>query len=174
MSAVLPFVAANAETIIALCALVVSVASILVAYFTYRAQITHNRLSVRPIGRIELSTGPDFVRVYLHNVGVGPLLCDQLRIYRSPDEVRPSFEGLVPLSPEHRQLVSTLIVKRTDFAIPAGEQLTIYEVRSKTHDSAAWQEIRQLIRDSLGQITLEFAYRDIYDQPIAIKTRTSW
>ncbi len=174
MSGLIRFFAVNAETIIALCALVVSVVSILIAYLTLQSQNRHSRLSVKPIGKIGLKTDPGYLQVYLSNFGTGPLLCERLRIYKSKDDIRHNFDGLLPISPEQERFISLDWASRTNFAIPAGEIFVLLEVKSKEQYSKEGKAVCDFIREALNQISLEFEYRDIYEQVIAVKTRNVW
>jgi len=69
MQELFDFLNRNADPIIALCALFVSVASFLIAYHTLKSQRKHDRLSVRPIGKIQFVTSPRSIAVELHNDG---------------------------------------------------------------------------------------------------------
>jgi hypothetical protein len=112
--------------------------------------------------------------VYVANDGVGPLLCKQLRIYTKEDDIKHSFEGLIPLSEEQKRLMSLSLASRKDFAIPAGERFVVLEASVKDKDSAEGNAVREHIKETLGKITLEFAYTDIYDQKMPVKIKSRW
>jgi hypothetical protein len=174
MSEFLAFVGINVDTILACCALIVSIVAIVVAYLTLHSQNRHNRLSVRPIGRIGYHTKPDYIEVYVANDGVGPLLCKQLQIYTKEDNIKHSFEGLFLLSEEQKRFMSLRLASRKDFALPAGERFVFLEARAKDKDSEEGNAVREYIKETLGKVTLEFAYTDIYDQKMPVKIKSRW
>ncbi|MHB8163465.1 MAG: hypothetical protein ACYDDV_03835 [Methanoregula sp.] len=69
----------NPTNVISICALVVSIASILVGYFGLKRQQNHEILSVRPICNIGHVMGTLGLNLWISNNGVGPMIIKSIK-----------------------------------------------------------------------------------------------
>lgn len=171
MRKTLEYVQNNADTITALCALVVSVASILIGYFSLKLQQKHNRLSVRPIGKIHFITFKDYIKIEICNDGTGPMLCLDVKIYDNGFNIKNNFRDAIPILQEKNDWLK--ISTSSQFAIGAGEQKTLLEI-STDYVSPKFQHYYDQVLISLKKTTLELEYRDIYDKYIGTLKRKNW
>lgn len=66
------------SAVTSICALFVSVLSIIITLVFSRLQVIHNKNSVKPISSIQFDDYEDKIAVTLQNVGTGPLIIKQL------------------------------------------------------------------------------------------------
>ena len=168
MQGTLEFIQNNADTIIALCALLVSVASILIGYFGLKLQQKHNRLSVRPLGKISFITFEDSIEIRIRNDGTGPMLCSNIKVYENESTIKNNLRDAMPILQKKNNW--TEINMGTQFVIGAGEQKTLLKISTER----VTREFRDYLSQALAaleNITLELEYRDIYDQYIGTLRR---
>lgn len=168
MQEALAMIQNNAETIIALCALFVSITSIAIGFFELHSQQKHNRLSVRPIGKIGLRTVEDKIEIEIRNDGTGPMLCSNIKIYEYALDEMDNLRDAIPILQERPEWVE--INTGTQFAIGAGERKILLRI-SADHVSPEYYRYCDRILDSLEKITMEIEYHDIYDQHIGTLRR---
>lgn len=171
MQKTLRFIQNNTDTIIALCALLVSVASILIGYFSLKIQQKHNRLSVRPIGKIHFITTDDSIKIEIRNDGTGPMLCSNLKVYDNEFNIKNNLRDAISILQEKNDWLK--ISTSSQFAIGAGEQKTLLEI-STDYVIPKFQDYYDQVLVSLKKVTLELEYRDIYDQYIGTLKRKNW
>jgi hypothetical protein len=172
LQGVLRYIQDNADTIIALCALLVSVASILIGYFSLKLQHKHNRLSVRPIGKIHFVTTNDSIKIEIRNDGVGPMLCSNLSVYDNKFNIKNNnLRDAISILQEKKDWLK--VSTSPQFTIGAGEQKSLLEI-STNHMSSEFQDYHAQILTALRKITLELEYSDIYGQYIGTLRRKSW
>jgi hypothetical protein len=167
----LEYIQNNADTIIALCALLVSVASILIGYFSLKIQQKHNRLSVRPIGKIHFITTGDSIKIEIRNDGTGPMLCSNLKVYDNAFNNKNNFRDAIPIFQKKNDWLK--ISTSSQFVMGAGEQKTLLEISTECV-SPEFQNYYDQVLTSLKMTTLELEYRDIYGKYIGTLRRKNW
>lgn len=171
MQEALKYIQNNADTIIALCALLVSVASILIGYFPLELQHKHNRLSVRPIGKIRFITSNNSIRIEIRNDGTGPMLCSNVKVYDNELNIKSDFRSVIPILQEKNDW--TKVSTSSQFAIGAGDQKALLEI-SIDYVNPEFRDYYDQILISLKKITLELEYHDIYNEYIGTLRRKNW
>jgi len=168
MQEALKFIQNNSDTIIALSALLVSVVSILIGYFSLKSQQKHNRLSVRPIGKISFVTFEDSIEIRIRNDGTGPMLCSNIKVYANESNIKNNLRDAIPILQKNNKW--TEINMGTQFTIGVGEQRTLLKISTERATSEFRDYLGQTLA-TLENITLELEYRDIYDQHIGTLRR---
>ena len=148
----------NYEMIIAAIAVVVSVISVLLTFWTIKIQQKHNRLSVRPIAEIRFSA-VDGLSVDLVNVGVGPLICKQLLTNNNVGETKPHIADFIP---DAIPFAAEVFTNRWDFTVLAGEKVNLILI-SPTRESNSQQSIKT-IREAISTLSINVTYQDIYGE----------
>src|SRR5689334_20945069 len=126
MQEIFKFIQDNADTIIAICALLVSIVSILIGYFSLRAQQKHDRLSVKPIGKISFVTDDDNIEIKIRNDGTGPMLVSNIKVYEDEANIKNNLRDALPIL--QRKNSWTVVNMGNQFAIGAGEQKTLLKI----------------------------------------------
>lgn len=142
----------NISTIVSVCAILVSVVSLIVTFYFSHLQMVHNKNSVRPISFINLCDYEDCISVSIVNVGTGPLKIHKLSILGG--EVETS--NLVSLLPNVPQKWSTYDDDVNGRTIPVNGTITLVEINPKT------RRTRRMIRKKLSTLTINLEYEDIY------------
>jgi hypothetical protein len=168
MQELLKFIQDNSDTIIALCALLVSTVSILIGYFSLKAQQKHNRLSVKPIGKISFVTGDDNIEITIRNDGTGPMLVSNIKVYEDEADIKNNLRDALPTLQKKNSW--TVINMGSQFTIGAGEQKTLLKI-STDRKTREFRDYLKQVLAALKYITLELEYRDIYDQHIGALKR---
>jgi hypothetical protein len=152
----------DATTLIAVCALVVSVASTALAAWTAFEQRKHMRLSVRPIAAVTLADFENRVGVFLVNKGLGPMRVVSFRVvdaeartYGDIVSAMPELEAGVFWSNFHGDL---------DGAALAADRRVECLVLEGTPADVAFTRSRDRVRRSLGRLTIQVTYEDLYGQ----------
>ncbi|MBI4784128.1 MAG: hypothetical protein HY785_22850 [Oscillatoriophycideae cyanobacterium NC_groundwater_1537_Pr4_S-0.65um_50_18] len=171
MQEILKHIQNNADTIIALCALLVSVASILIGYFSLELQHKHNRLSVRPIGKIHFTTSENSIRIEIRNDGTGPMLCSNVKVYENELKIKNNLRDAMPILQQKNGW--TKVSTSSQFSISAGDQKALLEI-SADYVSSEFQDYYDQVLISLKKIIFELEYRDIYDEYIGTLRRRNW
>ena len=140
-------------SITSVCAVSISIISMIFTVIFSMLQIKHNKNSVRPISAIRVKDYEDLLSVEIKNVGTGPLTITKLI---AKNDVEESSE-LIKILPCIEQLWSTFVENIDGWTIPAGEKIILIEVEPKT------QKIKNALRRSLSQITIVLHYTDIYE-----------
>ena len=167
MQGTLKFIQDNANTIIALCALLVSIASILIGYFSLKSQRKHDRLSVKPIGKISFITFEDSLEIQIRNDGTGPMLVANIKVYENESDIQNNLRDALPILQKNSW---TVVNMGNQFAIGAGEQKTLLKISTNRKTREFRDYLRQVLA-ALKIITLELEYHDIYDQHIGTLKR---
>ena len=168
MQEILKFIQDNSDTIIALCALLVSIASILIGYFSLKTQQKHNRLSVKPIGKISFVTDDDNIEITIRNDGIGPMLVSNIKVYEDEAEIKNNLRDALPILQMKNSW--TVVNMGRQFTVGADEQKTLLKI-STDRKTREFRDYLNQVLAALKNITLELEYRDIYDQHIGTLKR---
>lgn len=147
---------ADSDTLIAItsvCAVFISVVSMIFTVLFSFAQLKHNKNSVRPISAIKFGDYENYIYVRIDNVGTGPLTITELRFKRGSQET----DSLISMMPPIDQLWNTFTGCVDGWTIPVNGALMLLELYPKT------DEIRSQIRSELSGITAYLKYADIYN-----------
>lgn len=135
-----------------ICAVIISIISVIFTVIFSIQQLKHNKNSVRPISAIKLSDYENQIAVKLENVGTGPLTIRKL-IFKNYSQ---ESSTLISMMPDIDQLWNTFIESVDGWTIPVGGQLIFLELCPQN------DEIKTLVRNELSKITVFLEYTDIY------------
>ena len=139
--------------ITSICAVIISIISMIFTVIFSMQQLKHNKNSVRPISAIKLSDYENQIAVKLENVGTGPLTIRKL-IFKNHSQ---ESSTLISMMPDIDQLWNTFTESVDGWTIPVGGQLIFLELCPKN------DEIKTLVRNELSKITVFLEYTDIYN-----------
>lgn len=145
----------NSDNLIAVtsvCAVLISIASMIFTIIFSILQIKHNKNSVRPISAIKINDYENLISVRIDNVGTGPLLIKKLILKNDIQE----SSTLISMMPEIDQLWTTFTESIDGWTIPVGGKVTLLEIHPKS------DSVKNLIRKELSKITVFLEYADIY------------
>ncbi|MCW4017008.1 MAG: hypothetical protein NWF06_11615 [Candidatus Bathyarchaeota archaeon] len=163
----------NWEGIIALCAFVVSIVSIVFTIIQVQLQRTHNKKTVKPIGRIRIGDYQNNIYVKIENNGVGPLIVRQIQIKREKLQTTESFIDILPADLTKRITWTNFTGSYEGRTIIPGQSLelivwTINDSYKKITDELERETIinqdRSDLRKSLKKVSVSITYTDIYEK----------
>lgn len=152
----LDWVARNASLIVAVCAAIISLASLAVAVRALKVQREHNYLSVRPIAHFSRGDYEDCIFIKLKNYGVGPLLIDSFIVQATQSTHKRLIDALGSVASEITWDTFTDTIDGRALA-PNKEFVLLKGSFTPAQDSA-----KAKVRSSLSKMTLRLAYKDIY------------
>lgn len=148
----------NAELVIALSAVLVSVISLFVGVSTLSTQRRHNKLSLRPIAHFSKGDYDDLIFISLKNNGVGPLIIDEFSVVNRGGVFKRLIDSFGCLAVE---VVWDGFADNIDGRVLApGDEFVLVKV---SFDSSQ-RDLRALIRSTLATTVLLLAYRSIYEE----------
>lgn len=150
----------NINVAIAFAALLVALVSIKFTRDALRAQIRHNKLSVRPIPSIDPLDYEDCIEVSLANRGVGPMIVKKIVCSREGIDLENLVGHMADMDVEWDDFFLDLV----EVAISAGEQLSLLKLSQRGEDSEEYCRTRDACRSILKHVTIRLEYTDIYDQ----------
>lgn len=133
-------------------AVVISVVSMIFTIIFSFFQIKHNKNSVRPISAIKVNDYENHISVRIDNVGTGPLLIKRLVLKNDVQE----SSTLISMMPEIDQLWTTFTEAIDGWTIPVGGKIILLELHPQSDN------VKNLIRRELSQITIFLEYTDVY------------
>ena len=142
----------NTDNVISICAVIISVISLITSIVFSRLQMKHNKNSVRPISSITVSDYEDDIAVKIKNVGTGPLMIKALKF---KDNLQES-SVLISMMPKINQLWRTFTEAVDGRTIPVGGELVLLELIPES------EEVKSEVRSKLAKITVILCYEDIY------------
>jgi hypothetical protein len=163
------WVAKNVSVIVAVCAAIISLASLVVAVRALRAQREHNYLSVRPIAHFSRGDYEDSIFIKLKNYGAGPLLIDSFIVQFGQSHHERLIDALGEIASAITWDTFTDTIDGRALA-PNKEFVLLKASFGSSQESA-----KKKIRSALSKMTLRLTYKDIYgrDQP-EIEESLSW
>ena len=135
------------------CAVFISIISMISSVVLSMPQVEHNKNSVRPISAIKLNDYENVIAVKLQNVGTGPLIIKRLIFKNAFQE----SSTLISMMPPIDQLWDTFTECVDGWTIPVEGEIIILRIHPESN------EVRALIRKELSQITVFLEYTDIYN-----------
>lgn len=157
----------NWDRIIPLCALVISIVSIIFTIIQVQLQRIHNKKTVKPIGRIRIGDYQDHIFIKIENNGLGPLIIKQILTKNKFKNTTESFIDILP-----QEL--TIRIPWTNFTgayegrtIIPGQSLELIVWRiNGSYDGKAQEVIdkdRSDLRKALQDISISVTYTDVYE-----------
>ncbi|MBC3242239.1 hypothetical protein HU723_23950 [Pseudomonas lurida] len=163
------WISVNADKIIAISAVLVSLISLGLAMRTLSMQKTHNKLSIRPIAHFAKGDYEDCVFVKLKNYGLGPLIITGFDVSKEKSKFKRLIDSFGGVAAAIAWDNFTDDIEGRVLA-PQNE-LTLIQVSFKTGQD----DIRRAIRKSLAKTLLTVQYKCIYgDQQPEVQEKLEW
>lgn len=156
------------EGLVALLALITSILSTSIAFYTFKLQRTHIIKSIKPILHIGQWDYENSVFVTLKNVGYGIAIVKQMKIYNTKGESKTCIYDWLPKCLPGSMNYKEYWTPYTEFVVQAGETIKLIEIPVDT-TKPKQVKTREKLRKILGQLTVEIVYQDVYDNEMPIK-----
>jgi len=160
----------NWDTLIALVVLIVS---ILFTYVQVRIQRTHNKKTVKPIGRIRIGDYQSNIFVKLENSGIGPLIVKQILIKTQTLQTTTSFIDILPSELTKRITWTNFTGSYEGRTILPGQSLELIvwtindsykRIENEADREAKINKDRDDLRKALMEVSVSTTYTDIYEK----------
>ncbi len=149
------------EIVVSICAVFISVLSLVLSAYYGWCTRDHNRRSVKPLPYVSPSDFENLISVRLWNYGNGPLILKDVIARGNQDGVSGHLVDLLPELPDGLYFNSYVKILRGR-AIPPGGRLTLVEFSPDVNDIKAIA-YREKLRDALGRLSVDVDFTDIYD-----------
>ena len=164
------FIKENPETFIASLALLVSLATGIITYFTFHIQRKHNRRSLMPIINVNPFDYSNCLRIDLKNEGVGPAIIQKIIVEKNEHEKKSSVYDWMPSLPTGLSYSNYLT---RDENIPMSPDKTIEVICIKLDPNKEEErQFREQMRGVLRQLTIKVEYTDVYNSKFPIYSRS--
>jgi len=163
----------DANLIIAICALVVSVLATCLAVWSAVTQRKHMKLSVKPVAAVPVEDFEEKIGVYLSNKGLGPMLVKKLEV---TDKKGNKHSDLVSHMPELNEDItwSSFHGSVDGSFLEQGKKFELLLLEGDPN-SASFQQSRDLIRTHLKDLVVRVEYEDLYCQTMeSVERELSW
>lgn len=153
------------ETVISVCALVVSLTAIILTLVQINIQREHNFKSIKPIGQINVADYEADVHVAISNAGIGPLIITNVKVFNAQRQ-STNLLNILPDDLVNSMIWTDFVVELVGRAVNVGED--VYLIRAMFDDdenlTQELMDFRTRLRACLGQITIELTYTDVYEK----------
>lgn len=163
----------DANTIIAICALVISVVATGSAIWSAFVQRRHMRLSVRPIASFPIADFEGRVDVFLANKGLGPMHIRKF-VVEGPDGTTHSdlVSHMPPL--QHGIMWRNFHQNVDGASVENGKRLELLLLEGDPRNDL-FQACRDQVRQNLKGLTLRVEYEDLYGMVMEpVERQLSW
>jgi hypothetical protein len=150
----------DSNFIVSLSAIIIALASLAVTIWQGIITRNHNILSVKPIPDILTSNFENRIAVTLENNGTGPLIIKTFKAIID-NKSKSNVIDLMPNLPEGFYW-SNWLRNFEGSAIKPFESKLLLEY-SLDHSDKKQAEVRDIIREALSKMSIEFEYADIYN-----------
>ena len=163
------FIERNLSNIIASIALLTSFTSVLISFFTFRLQRTHNIKSVKPILHVGQWDYENELCVTVKNCGSGIAVVKKLCVLdRTRTETRNHVYAWLPSKLESNVNYSKYWTPYSEFVVQPGEIIDLVKVPidDKKPEQIA---VREKLRAILCNLIVRLEYEDIYENKMPLK-----
>ncbi len=151
----------DASTIVAICALFVSMTSLVASMYFAWCTREHNRRSVKPLPFISQPDYEDRIAVIIQNYGTGPLILQKAQATSSLDGRSGHLIDLIPAPPAGLFFSNFNRVEQIR-AIRPGDHVDLFDLPIDVGGPGI-VAYREELRRALGYMTVELTYTDIYE-----------
>lgn len=152
------------EYVAAICAIFISVASLIVAIGALNTQREHNYLSVRPIAHFSRGDYENCVFVKLKNFGLGPLLIDRFIIQTRHGSYKRMIDAFTDIA--HGLTWDTFTDSIDGRALAPNAEFILVKATFDDTQNA----VRENVRAALSEMNMQLYFKDIYDRPQPVLT----
>lgn len=161
--------AAFANVVVALVALLVGIGAILLSAWTLRSQRAHNHLTVQPFPNIIVTDLQNKIRVKLSNNGTGPLIIKNFSVSNGND----NHDRIINFMPQRPEGIfwSIFAGSVVDRSVLPGNEIILIELIGDS-SSTKFSMFRENCREVLSKLSIEVTYTDVYARkfPFYIKS----
>ena len=151
----------QASTIIAVCALFVSLISLATSiYFSWCAR-DHNRRTVKPLPYILQPNFENKIAVVIRNNGTGPLILEKAQATSLTSGRSGHLIDLIPMPPKGILFRNFNKIEQIR-GIRPGDEVDLLDLRIDVNDPVA-TKYRDELRRALGDMKVELTYTDVYN-----------
>ena len=162
------FITNHSTAIIAIVALLTSVISTLISFYTFRLQRTHYLKTVMPIIHIGQWDYENNLFVTLNNVGYGLAMVKEIVVFNKTDEKKNCIYYWLPKKLPGNMNYKEYWTGYKNFVVQPSQIIKLIEVPVNTA-IAEEIETREQIRAVLRQLTVRVTYEDIYKNKMPVK-----
>ena len=161
------------KAVIALCAVIISLVSLILSIITAFQNRKNNRLSVRLIAYILPNDYEDNISVILQNKGTGPLICDHIEFVRNSKERKPFLIDFMPILEDGYYWKT--FSKASKIVLRPSEEKILLCFEGDTSDPGFIKQ-RNLIREALKEIEIKAEYTSIFKEwiPFKLTYKLTW
>ena len=162
------FLEDNWEAIVAILALLTSVVSTIISFYTFKLQRTHNIKSVAPIVHVGQSDYENVLFVTIVNLGSGLAMIKKMYVRNKTDQIKNCIYDWLPKKLGNGTNYKEYWTAYKNFVIQPGQTIKLIEIPIDTKKSEQI-EVREKIRAILRQLTVCVTYEDIYENEMPKK-----
>lgn len=155
------FLKNNWEAIVAIIALLTSVVSTIISFYTFKLQRTHNIKSVTPIVHVGQWDYENVLFVTLVNLGSGLAMVKKIHVRNKTDDSKKCIYDWLPKKLGDGMNYKEYWTAYKDFVIQPGQTIKLVEIPVDTTKTEQVEK-REQIRAILRQLTVCIDYEDIY------------
>ena len=149
------------DTTISLCAIIISIISLVLAIISALQNRKNNRLGVRPLAYILPPDYEDRIAVIIQNKGTGPLISKKIKfIGENNTEKNYLIDYMPPLQKEYYWSTFT---KSSKIVLRPSEEKVLLEFKGDINDPK-FIEQRNEIRKALSKIEIKIEYVSIFEE----------
>ncbi len=158
---------------IALCAVVISLISLMLSILTAFQNRRNNRLSVRPIAYVLPQDYENKIAVIIQNKGTGPLVSKSIKFVSQDGEERSSLLDFMPGL--NQGYYWKTFSKASKIIIRPSEEKVLLEFEGDVNDPI-FIEQRDSIRQALSNIQIQLNYKSIFNEyrTFKLKYKLKW
>jgi len=152
------------DVITAIISIVVSLTAIIYTKYSIGLQREHNRKSMTPLPWIKLGDYDSEIYVILENHGVGPMIILRVSVFKSNDRSiveKDIFTWMPPLKEPWEDYVSEF----KDRSVRPGYEIPMIILKEENFKNGNFKTVRETIRKTLSELTVEIEYTDVYGSP---------
>ncbi|GAA4839580.1 hypothetical protein [Algivirga pacifica] len=161
------------KAIIALCAVIISLISLVLSIVTAYQNRKNSRLGVRPLAYIYPPDYEDRIAVIIQNKGTGPLITKELKFTRDNNEKKSYLIDFMP-DLEDGYYWETFS-KASKIILRPSEEKTLLEFKGDINDPKFIKQ-RDEIREALSKVQLKMKYTSIFNEkkPFKLDYKLTW
>lgn len=161
------------ETIIALCAIAISLISLILSIITTSQNRKNNRLGLRPLAYILPPDYEDRIAVIIQNKGTGPLITKKI-MFLGENNVEKKY--LIDFMPNLQEGYHwKTFTKASKFILRPSEEIILLEFKGDISDSNFIKQ-RNEIRKELNKTEIQIEYTSVFNEskPFKLKYKLTW
>lgn len=163
----------NPSSVVALCAVIISVISVLISIMSSYQSRKFNRLSVRPLAYVLPPDYENRIAVILLNKGTGPLITKKVRFINKLGEEKNSLIDFMPELDDG--FYWSTFSKASKIILSPNEETTLIEFTGDPSDIRYLNQ-RDKIRKSLSELKIKIEYTSIFKEskPFKLNYNLTW